>query len=170
MYVALFFYSLVAGALGRRFGGGLLSQWLGRDIGDFPVRILQAFMMASIVYMAGAGWPATGATAVAVWFGAVTCGFYGSMGATSLRDAVFLVVYGIEANGPLAAAAFFAGYPLWWLILLAGVLRSPLYFAARVMPLNVPKLGCLTHDFPPTAELATGALFGVATAVCALVR
>lgn len=155
----LFPAAALLGALGRRMQGGVLSQWLGVDIGDFPPRLLFAVILGAAGFGAGLVWWEALALVAAAFAGTTVA--VGGMSAVTWRDAGLLLVHGLGVAAPIVALAWLGGFAWWW-PLAACLARPALYFAARALPLNAPWLGCKTVDFCPTAELTSGAALGVA--------
>lgn len=164
--IAILIFAAVAGALGRRMAGGLLSQWLGTDLGDQPARALQACLIGLVVLAAGAsGWEPV--LVIPAVFAGATVGMFGVMIPVTIKDLALLLAYGLLAVAPVAGLAWAGGY-LWWPVLAAGAFRPFAYLYARFFPMGWPLLGCLRRDPPPTAELLSGAAFGLAVAASIL--
>lgn len=166
--VAFLFAAAVAGALGRRFAGGLMSQWLRLDLGDAPVRVLWGAMLAGVAVAAGLPWQYAAAIVPCVFLGS-TVGYYGAMsagnqpGRSVALDWLLLTLHGLAGTALLSIAAWYQGL-LWWPLLAAGAACAPCYAAAWRCPIEFPALGCLRVDPPPTAELMWGATVGIAVA------
>jgi hypothetical protein len=137
---------VIANAFGRRFAGGLLSQWVGPIGGTQVARLVQAAIVGmSVLVLGGPWWWALGAVPLA--FLGATWGFPGfdlrppfihfnvsRMEARNLLDTIGLSVNGLAACAPLAAGAWWVGLSVWPL-LLAGVARGPAWWlAAAVCP------------------------------------
>lgn len=149
MIWAIYAAAIVANGFGRRFAGGLLSQWLGPLGGTQVARAAQAALVAaSVVALAwvaqdapGLAWWAPLPAAAATFLGA-TWGFPGyslrwpfidmrvsRMVARNLVDTIGLSINGIVACAPLAACAWAIDMPAWPM-LLAGIARGPAWWIA----------------------------------------
>lgn len=150
--------AILASAIGRRMAGGLLSQWLGTNLGDVPVRIL---------------WGALVSAALCVsmpWWLACICGFGLPVGLTirgnagqalaSWRDGAMLTLHGVVVVAIHAAALAAIGAAWWWPVC-AEVLCAPCYAVANVIPIRVQWLG-IERGGAPLAELLWGGLLGAA--------
>ena len=166
--------AVVANAFGRRFGGGLLGQWLG-DIGGTQVaRLAQAAMAGGTVAALAPVWWWGLAVVPAVWLGA-TMGF-GRAGVVprGLGDVIDLaVVHGLVSVAPLALTL---GGLHWWrggmtwapvlaalVVLGAGLLRGPAYWLATLWQPHAPALGLNRDgipDPPAWGEFLSGGLLG----------
>jgi len=142
---------VIANGFGRRFAGGLLSQWIGPIGGTQVARLAQAAIVGGSVLVLGAPWPwALGAVPLA--FAGATWGFprylwhppfirfkrlddrkknESVMEARSFIDTIGLSVNGVVACAPLAAAAWWVGLPVWPLVL-AGIARGPAWWLAWI--------------------------------------
>lgn len=159
----LLVYGTLAGAIGRRWAGGLLSVWLKHDIGDQPARAIQGLLIGSIVLLAGEPWYVALAASVAGFVGA-TVGFWGAMGMAGRKDIPLLIVHGVGATAPLGLVLWLFGYdPIY--VLLAGPFRAAAYMWAWAHPWDIRWLGCQSDDPPPTAELLSGAAMGLGVAL-----
>lgn len=149
--LALYAAIIIANGFGRRFAGGLLSQWIGPIGGTQVARGAQAAIAGASVASLVAWhtgplallplWWLPLATALATFAGA-TWGFprYSlSWPPINLRashmvpenavDTVGLSLNGIIALAPLALGAALLGLDWWWLTL-AGAVRGPAFWAA----------------------------------------
>lgn len=157
--IPLILIAAITSALGRRMAGGLLSQWVGLDLGDASVRLLWGVILSANACAAGLAWPHALAVVPLVWAGS-TVGYWDAMLPRSWRDAAVLTLHGLGGTAALAAGAYALGLAWWW-PLMAGLLCAPCYAMAMVLPMQAPWLGCYRVDPPPTAELAWGACVGV---------
>lgn len=154
----------LASALGRRMAGGLLSHWVGVDLGDLPVRILWGVILAVCAYIVGLQWQYALALIPLVWVD-TTVGYFGSMSAGNQQgrshavDYALLTLHGLSGVLSPAIGAFLLHLNPVWLIA-SGLLCAPCYALAWVWPWEIPILGCLQRDPPPTAELLWGACVG----------
>ena len=164
------------GALARRSVGGWLSATIGYDITDPFIRLLWGVLMGAVALAAGAVWWQAAAVVPLLWVGSTTGMFNGftmgrAPGRNVWKDAACMLLYSTGCVSLLCAAAVLAGYGWSSLCLLgAAVLCPVVYELAWLIPLNIPALGCLPQDPPPTAELAWGAVVGVAVAGTVLLR
>lgn len=157
---------VIANAFGRRFAGGLLSQWVGPIGGTHVARLVQAAIVGlSVLVLGGQWWWALGA--VPLTFLGATAGFPSGMLPRKPIDALGLLAHGLMAVAPLAAGAWWVGLPWWWLVA-AGVARVPAYCVAPIWTPHIPVLGLinLRHeggpiDPPPWAEFLSGAALGL---------
>lgn len=83
------------------------------------------------------------------------------------HDIVGMSLTGIWIIIPTAGLLFFFGYSFWWLVLIAGLMMSVVYYCARhVLPkINIPLYGRQEQSPGPEtslAELLQGGLFGIA--------
>lgn len=164
----------LANGFGRRFAGGLLSQWLGVDIGTGVARAVQSAIAAGSV--AGLAWGAGLAPHMAWWvvpavaaatFVGTTWGFprylwhppfirfrkpdgqnESVMEARNLIDTIGLAINGVIACGALALGAWALGMSPWWLVL-AGVLRAPAWWAAAIACPDIRWMGFWKHVETP---------------------
>lgn len=158
---------VVANAFGRRFAGGLLSQWVGNIGGTQVARLAQAAIVGVSVLALGGHWT-WALAAVPLTFAGATAGFLTGMLPRRPVDALGLLVHGLAAVAPLAAGAWWVGLP-WWPLVVAGVARVPFYCVAPLWTPHLPVLGLINLrsqggpiDPPPWAELLSGAALGVA--------
>jgi hypothetical protein len=159
---------IVVNAFGRRFAGGLLSQWIGPIGGTQVARLVQAVIVgASIAALAPVWW--WGAAAVPFAFAGATAGFYGRAGMMPPHPLYpGVLAHGLLAVAPLVLGAWWLGLAWWWLVA-AGVLRAPAYWLAQVWSPHCPALGLIdrrrqggAYDPPPWAEFMSGAVLGLA--------
>lgn len=172
--IAALALAIPVGALGRRFAGGLLSQWLRFDITTQPARIVWGLMLSGLAGLAGAPWWHALAVAPAIWFGSALFGYWGAAsvgrdpGRSVLVDELLLLAHGLGAIAFVVAGAVAVGYGADAIIMLASAILCPLaYAAAWRWPLQAPWLGCYHGDPvkgtdpPPTAELLWGSTVGL---------
>ena len=177
----------LAGALGRRVAGGLLSYWLRIDVGTQSQRLLWAATAGGTAWAAGGAWWLALAVGAGIWAGSCVFGF-GLPGHPSTgmlmgrrpgsrppqpsghwwRDAGGSLWHGL-GGVPLPVLALAWGGAAWWWVLAAGALCPACYEVAWRWPLHCPALGCfndprpgMVPDPPPTAELLWGAVVGAA--------
>lgn len=169
MVLAIAAAVVVANAFGRRFAGGLLSQWVGPIGGTQVARLAQAAIVGASVFSLGAPWP-WAAAAVPLAFVGATAGFPGGMMPRTVLQALGTAAHGLMATGPLALGAWWVGLPWHWL-LLAGLARMPAYVIAQQWTPHCPALGLINLqreggpiDPPPWAEFLSGAALGAALA------
>lgn len=178
-YLMLLIAPVLSG-FGRRFQGGLLSQWCNKDLGDVPVRILWGLICAAIAFIFSASLLLSAIIGIGIFVGS-TLGYWGSMKAGTLsgghslflgyssklfwKDMGFLTLHGFLGTIIPTIAIWWFGFT-WWPILIAGLLCGPLYRLAYIWTWNIPVLGCLNNekdfDPPPTAEFLYGGLIGLA--------
>lgn len=164
------------GAFARRSVGGWLSATIGYDITDPFIRLLWGVLMGAVAFAAGAVWWQAAAVVPLLWAGSTTGMFSGftmgrATGRSVWKDAGCMLLYGSGCISLLFAAAVLAGYGWSSLILLDAALLCPvIYELAWLFPLNIPALGCLKQDPPPTAELVWGAFVGIAVAGVVLLK
>jgi hypothetical protein len=53
VFALLILGSAIFGGIARRWSGGLLSVWLGIDLGNIPVRLLWGLILVAILYVSG---------------------------------------------------------------------------------------------------------------------
>jgi len=162
---------IVANGFGRRFAGGLLSQWLGPIGGSQVGRGAQAAIAgASVAVMAWNGllpplgalwaaWALVAATMAATFLGA-TWGYPGyslrwpfidmrvsRMVARNLVDTIGLAVNGMMACSALAACMWAVGMSPWPMVL-AGLARAPAFWLAAAWCPDWRTMGFwkLVHD------------------------
>ena len=163
MEIGLVVASAIASGLGRRMVGGVLSHWIGFDLGDAPVRILWGVILGLVAFASGLWWPYAIAVVPLVWAGA-SIGYWHSMLPNSFRDWVMLTVHGVGGTVLLAGGAYALGLS-WWYPLIAGLMCAPCYAFAKAFPWEIHWLECFKHDPPPTAELIWGACVGAGVAL-----
>jgi hypothetical protein len=189
MMLAIIPVAAVAGAFGRRIAGGVLSQWCGVDQGTQVQRVIWGLLMG-LVALAARGPPGTDwhawlvlpGVAFGIWAGSCVFAFRlpwcadtglqvgrvpGRAGVTWSAwwyDQAALLWHGCGGVLLPALLAWWLGLTWWWLAI-AGALCGPCYELAYDAPMEIPWLGCLHVDPPPTAELLWGALVGVAMAL-----
>lgn len=190
IFIALLL-SAIVGAFGRRFDGGLLSQWLGFSIGTQGGRAVWGIMTAiialftNLVFHGTWIWLPSLLIGVGIVLGSILFGYYDalnsglSVGGRSgpfilsefIHDNLLMTLHGIGGTLFPALVVWWFGYNFWWLVI-AGLLCSPLYVLAFWKPWNVKWLGCINDptiianngiDAPPTGELYWGAAVGIAT-------
>jgi hypothetical protein len=166
---------LVANAFGRRFAGGLLSQWVGPIGGTHVARLVQAVILGASAWALGAPLLFAALAPVAAFLGA-TAGFPTGMLPRRPTDALGLLAHGLMAVGPLAVLAWWCGLPWGWLVA-AAVARVPAYCIAPVWTPHCPALGLINLrsqggpiDPPPWAEFLSGAALGLALVLTMGVR
>lgn len=164
--LAFFITSLIVLVLcgfSRRFGGGLLQQWVGPIGGSQVGRAAQAAMVGASVFLLGAGLPSTAAASALTFLGA-QAGFPSGMVPKTLKDVGGLLEHGWCAVGPLALGAAAAGLPYGFL--LGAVVARPLcYYGATLWQPYVPVLGLNPDklpDPPAFAEFGVGLAMGIA--------
>lgn len=134
---------VIANGFGRRFAGGLLSQWVGPIGGTHVARAIQAAIVGTSVFLLGGRWE-WALAAVPLTFAGATWGFPGyslrppfidfrvsRMEARGWIDTIGLALNGFVACAPLAAGAWWVGLPVWPL-LLAGLARGPAWWLAWI--------------------------------------
>jgi len=158
--------AIIANAFGRRFAGGLLSQWVGPIGGTQVARLVQAAIVgATVAALAPVWW--WGLAAALLAFAGATAGFPTGMVPRRAVHYLGLVAHGLMATVPLAAGAWWVGAGWWWL-LAAGVLRAPVYGLATLWQPHVPALGLTPDglpDPPAWAEFWAGGLLGAGLAL-----
>jgi hypothetical protein len=149
---------ILAGALGRRFDGGLLSQWAGRDLGRWQARAAWAAVSvwALAVCHLVQGAPDWWLVLSALWLplGSAVWGNAGKTLKTTL-DYLSLLLHGVSVMAVPILVAWFIGMA-WWHPLAVAILTVPLYMLANRVPVNIPWLGCRPGDPEPLAELVCG--------------
>lgn len=166
----------VVNAFGRRFAGGLAAQWAGHKLGGTQVaRAMQASLAGATVAVLAPAWWWSVPAALATFAGA-TAGFgrVGMLPRTWRDVGMLAVVHGAVALAPLALVigALWAWAGLWEraalaaaTLMVAGLARGPIYWAAQQWQPHVPALGLNPDgipDPPPWAEFWCGAVLGAA--------
>lgn len=168
--LALALMSLPLGAFGRRWSGGLLSDWLHFDIGTQGGRAVWGACLACVAALAGAPWWLALALGAGFPIGSAIRGNSPGMGVTGLADVGWLTLHGAAVVALPAAVAFAAiGSPLAvWPLLLAGALCAPCYIVTHQWPLTAPWLGCDAagprDKRTATAEMLWGAVLALGVA------
>lgn len=141
MFALQLIFSAIVNAFGRRFAGGLLSQWVGRIGGTQVARLVQAALVGlTVAFLAPAWW--MGAAAIPLAFSGAVWGFpvyllqwpfielrRSNMVPTTAMETVSLSINGMIACAPLALGAWWIEMSWWWL-LIAGLGRGPVYWLA----------------------------------------
>jgi hypothetical protein len=144
MFGALSLGVVIANGFGRRFAGGLLSQWVGPIGGTQVARVCQALIVGLSVLVMSGLWEWALAAVLLAWVGA-TWGFpefnlrppfvhfeESRMEARNLLDTIGLSLNGVVACAPLALGAWWVGLSPWFL-LMAGVARGPAWWLAALV-------------------------------------
>lgn len=193
--VLLVFGAAILGAFGRRLAGGLGSQWLGKDLGTQPQRLIWGISTGLTVLACGQPWYVALAALVSVVVSSAIFGYAApwvkspttmSMGHAPgdpngpvsmpqfWRDFGWMTYHGVGGVLFLTIGSWYLGL-FWPAILAAGVLCAPCYTLAYVVKPNIPWLGMLNApekglvDAPPAGEFLWGALVGVGVALSILV-
>lgn len=172
-----FLACVVANAFGRRFAGGLLSQWIGPIGGTQVARGVQAAIAGATILALTGDFPLSGGIALCTFLGA-TAGFPGPGGMLPAKPwARGVVAHGALAVAPLVAGVVFwawttgAPFPLPGVIALAcaGAVRPLAYWGAQFWTPHCPGLGLVNLrasggpiDPPPWAEFLSGGALGAA--------
>lgn len=176
-------------ALGNRWAGGLLSVWVGKDLGNTKVRILWGLttIVPFFVFFDHLRWqawwiiPAILVTGIvqgllrgAGWGGTLTLGFKNGEPTEETAHAVGVMyprVLLMNAGVWIGAVVLFPAFPLYPALALLAVaaLWILAYLYAWLHPIQFPKLGLLKVDPPPTAEVLCGALTGLFVYLFAMV-
>jgi len=170
--------AVIANAFGRRFAGGLLGQWFGNIGGTQVARLVQALIAgATVAALAPAWW--WGAYLVPFVFLGATMGFPPSgMIPRSARHVLDIAVrHGLASTAPIAlglALCHFMALGFGWgaasaaWVLVAGLARGPIYWAATLWQPCVPVLGLNPDglpDPPAWAEFWAGGALGAGLAL-----
>jgi hypothetical protein len=177
--------AIVAGALGRRLAGGLLTIWTGGRTGTTANRVAWAAIAGASVWLGGAGWPVAMGYGAAVFAGS-TIGYgppWRGNDETTMRmgrgpggvgfswrqfgvDFGWMTYHGVFSVALAVLGAAVLRLP-WWPLLAAGILAAPVYSLAWVIPWDLPWLGCYADkdafDPLPTGELLWGGVLGAAS-------
>lgn len=168
-------------ALGNRWAGGLLSKWVGKDLGDTSVRILwglttivpiavewHSFRWTQwwVVFILLAGGVVQGLLRGFGWGSSISMGFVNRHPtARTWTTAIVMFTHSLMMNIGvwLTAAILMSVFPLY---AVSGLLATALgwtlwYFVAWMLPWNVPFLGMYKTDPPPTAEFLCGGWTGL---------
>lgn len=181
------------GALGFRWAGGLLSQWAGRDLGDFvprqlwgltvtlpviPLAIRNDIPLAVKVLALVTCSILTGLCRGVGWGNSLSLGFT-EIGrpthATFRQAAIMCSRLAAMTIVPFATALILGPHSmvrtavLLFLYVLVVLASTQTYIEAWIHGgLQLPWLGCIRRDPPPSGELATGYIAGAFLAAYAL--
>ncbi len=158
--------AMIVSAFARRFAGGLLGQWLGRQIpgGTTAARGIQAVMIGALAWwLAPSGAPLWHAAVagLAIFVGS-TAGFppCGMIPTSAEHVGGISQQHGVPALLPLAVLGALAGGNPIGLVLVA-YLTGPIYWLAALWQPRCPVLG-LNRDGLPDPPAWAEYLFGAA--------
>lgn len=173
---------MLLGGLGYRIRGGYLGTVVKRP-GQVS-RIAWGVACGIVAAVSGAPWwaslgmvPLMWATSTIGLFDAIDLGANIDTAADKTlsrafrfwRDLALMSLRGLLAVAPAAGVLWLAGFPEWPVLVVAGLLMGPVYWAGRQLRVNIPGFG-RGGDFPETGEFLFGAVVALGLFLSTLKR
>lgn len=178
IHILLLFVCTLLCGIANRWAGGLLSKWIGKDLGDASVRILWGLttIVPLLIFYHHLRWVAwwmvfpiiltgvvQGLLRGAGWGNALSLGFVnGHMTIKTFPAAVTMFVRTLAMNAGIwiGVAVLMHADPYWAIpgLSACALLWVAAYLYAWLRPWNVPFMGMYKVDPPPTAEFISGAV------------